>query len=136
LSLVRRAALGDTTVIRDGIVRLRPPPGLHFMRGATTLDAAEIAGILGEVVVMERALLDGTVLDGPVRAALPSWRTSDRTRISIHPRAGSSFMFQAGILRRCACFLGSCMRCPSFILEISIPRAFGSFGICGRSIPG
>lgn len=70
LSLVRRAALGDTTVTRDGIVRIRPPSGLRFIRGGTTLDAAEIAGILGEVAVTERALVDGTVLDGPVRAAL------------------------------------------------------------------
>lgn len=70
LSLVRRAALGDTTVTRDGIVRLRPPPGLHFVRASTFLDAAEIADVLGEVAITERALLDGTMLDGPVRAAL------------------------------------------------------------------
>lgn len=70
LSLIRRAALGDTTVTRDGIVRLRPPSGLRFVRGDAAIDAAEIAGILGEVAITERALLDGTVLDGPVRAAL------------------------------------------------------------------
>jgi hypothetical protein len=70
LSLARRAALGDTTVTRDGIVRLRPPPGLCFIRGSTKLDAAEIANVLGEVAVTERALLDGTILEGPVRAVL------------------------------------------------------------------
>jgi hypothetical protein len=70
LSSVRRAALGATMVTRDGIVRLRPPAGLRFLRGTTAVDATEIAGILGEVAVTERALLDGTVLDGPVRAAL------------------------------------------------------------------
>lgn len=70
LSLIRRAALGDTTVTRDGIVRLRPPSGLRFVRGRSAVAAAEVAGILGEVSVTERALLDGTLLDGPVRAAL------------------------------------------------------------------
>jgi hypothetical protein len=70
LSSVRRAALGDTTVTRDGIVRIRPPSGLRFVRGSTMLEAAEVAGVLGEVAVTERALLDGTVLDGKVRAAL------------------------------------------------------------------
>jgi hypothetical protein len=70
LSLIRRAALGDTTVTRDGIVRLRPPSGVCFVRGDVTLDATDVAGVLGEVAVTERALLDGTVLTGPVRAAL------------------------------------------------------------------
>ncbi|MFA4835524.1 MAG: Wadjet anti-phage system protein JetD domain-containing protein [Dehalococcoidia bacterium] len=70
LSSARRAALGDITVTRDGIVRLRPPSGLRFIRDGSMIDATEIAGILGEVAVTERALLDGTVLDGPVRAAL------------------------------------------------------------------
>lgn len=70
LSLARRSALGETKVTRDGIVRLRPPQGLRLIRGSTTVDATEIAGVLGEVAVNERALLDGTVIDGPVRAAL------------------------------------------------------------------
>ncbi len=71
LSLIRRAALGDTTVTHDGIVRIRPPSGLRFVRGDAAIEATEIAGILGEVAITERALLDGTVLDGgAVRAAL------------------------------------------------------------------
>lgn len=70
LSLIRRVALGDTTVTRDGIVRLRPPPGVSFVRGNAKLDATDVAAILGEVAITERALLDGTVLTGPVRAAL------------------------------------------------------------------
>ena len=60
LSLIRRAALGDVTVTRDGIVRLRPPPGLRFARGKTVVDAGEIAGVLGEVAITERAIRDGT----------------------------------------------------------------------------
>ena len=55
---------------RDGIVRLRPPSGLRFVRGDAAIEATEIAGILGEVAITERAMLDGTVLDGAVRAAL------------------------------------------------------------------
>ena len=70
LSLIRRAALGDTTVTRDGIVRLRPPSGVSFVRGDARMDATKVAGVLGEVAVTERALLDGTLLDGPVRAVL------------------------------------------------------------------
>jgi hypothetical protein len=64
LSAARRAALGDTTVTRDGIVRLRPPAGLRFVRGNAAIDAAVVAGVLGEVAVTERALLDGTVIEG------------------------------------------------------------------------
>lgn len=70
LSSSRLAALGDTKVTRDGIVRLRPPPGVRFAQGSACLNAAEIAGVLGEVAVTERALLDGTVLAGKVAAAL------------------------------------------------------------------
>jgi len=70
LSSVRRAALGETVTTRDGIVRLRPPPGLLFMRDGKELDAASIARVLGEVAITERALLDGTTLKGAVRAVL------------------------------------------------------------------
>lgn len=70
LSAARRAALGETEVTRDGIVRLRPPPGLRLTRGSACLDAVEIASVLGEVAITERALLDGTVLDGKISTAL------------------------------------------------------------------
>ncbi len=70
LSLIRRAALGDTTVTRDGIVRLRPPAGLRFARGERAIEAREVASILGEVAITERALLDGTVVEGEFRAVL------------------------------------------------------------------
>jgi hypothetical protein len=70
LSLIRRAALGDTSVTRDGIVRLRPPAGLRFSRDGKTLEATVVAGILGEVAVTERALLDGTAIEGEIAAAL------------------------------------------------------------------
>jgi hypothetical protein len=70
LSRIRRAALGDTTVTRDGIVRLRPPAGLRFARGGKAIEAREVSGILGEVAITERALLDGTVLEGEVAAVV------------------------------------------------------------------
>lgn len=70
LGPTRRAALGDTEVTRDGIVRLRPPSGLRFVRGDSALDAAATAGVLGEVAITERALLDGTTLEGDVAAVL------------------------------------------------------------------
>jgi hypothetical protein len=66
----RRAALGRTTLTRDGIVRLRPHPGLRLRQGSETLDATAVATVLGEVALNERALLDGTVLEGLPRAVL------------------------------------------------------------------
>jgi hypothetical protein len=70
LGRTRRSALGETTVTRDGIVRLRPPPGLRISRGERSLEAAAVTALLGEVAVTERALLDGTVIEGRVRAVL------------------------------------------------------------------
>jgi Wadjet protein JetD, C-terminal len=70
LSVIRRTALGDTTVTRDGIVRMRPPAGLCVVRGGMTIDATHITGVLGEVAITERALLDGTLLTGAIRAVL------------------------------------------------------------------
>jgi hypothetical protein len=70
LTVVRKAALGRTTVTGDGIVRLRPPPGLRFARGESESDATEISSVLGEVAVTQRALLDGTRIVGPVKAVL------------------------------------------------------------------
>lgn len=70
LSAFRRSALGDTTVTRDGIVRLRPPAGLRVSRGGTTIDAGHVTAVLGELAITERALLDGTVLAGEIRAVL------------------------------------------------------------------
>lgn len=70
LGPTRRAALSDTEITRDGLVRLRPPSGLRFVRGDRALDAVAVAGVLGEVAISERALLDGTTLEGDVAAVL------------------------------------------------------------------
>jgi Wadjet anti plasmid transformation system JetA-like protein len=70
LTAVRRAALGETAVTGDGIVRLRPPRALRFARGTHESDATEISSVLGEVAVTQRALLDGTRIVGEVKAVL------------------------------------------------------------------
>lgn len=57
-------------VTRDGIVRLRPSAGLRLVRHGGEHDAAELAGLLGEVVLSERALLDGTRLAGTLPRAV------------------------------------------------------------------
>ena len=66
----RREGLGDVEVTRDGVVRLRPHPGLRLVRGEVALEAADVAAVLGEVAIAERALRDGTRLEGPPPAAL------------------------------------------------------------------
>src|SRR5262245_7126348 len=67
---IRRAALGRTEVTRDGLVRLRPPANLQIVRGSATLGATDITDLLGEVCITERALLDGTLLQGNIKAVL------------------------------------------------------------------
>lgn len=66
----RRAALGKTTVVHDGLVRLRPPPGLVAHHPGGTLDLTALADILGEAPLTERAFLDGLRIEGDVRALL------------------------------------------------------------------
>jgi len=66
----RRAALGSVELTRDGVVRLRPPPGTSLVGGDVTLDAAEVARVLGEVVITDRALRDGTRVVGPFTTLL------------------------------------------------------------------
>lgn len=70
LTPTRRAALGPTELTRDGIVRLRLPPGMRLVRNAVTLDAADVTHVLGEVAITDRALRDGTRLDGRAAALL------------------------------------------------------------------
>ena len=64
LTETHRSTLEGVEIVTDGLVRLRPSPGLVVQRGACVLDAATLAGVLGEVVLTERALADGTVLAG------------------------------------------------------------------------
>lgn len=71
LSAPRRKALADLDVMHDGTLRLRPSVGLRIRRCEHELDCAIVAGVLGEVVLTERALIDGAVFTGePPRALL------------------------------------------------------------------
>lgn len=70
LTQARRSALGRTEPVHDGSIRLRPPAGLSARAGTAIVDLGEIAGVLGEVSIPERALLDGLAFEGTVRAVL------------------------------------------------------------------
>ena len=64
LSTTRREALAEVDLTRDGIVRMRPNNGLLVQRGESSIDAERLADLTGEVVVTERAFVDGTTLAG------------------------------------------------------------------------
>lgn len=64
LSLTRREALAEVDVTRDGIVRMRPNDGLLVQRGESWIDAGRLVDLTGEVVITERAFIDGTILEG------------------------------------------------------------------------
>ena len=66
----RRDRLGDREVVDDGLIRLRPPPGLHARRGDRVLPLDDVVALLDEVAVTDRALRDGLVLAGPLDAIL------------------------------------------------------------------
>lgn len=63
-------ALGPVEVTRDGLVRLRPNRGLVVERGNLRWEAWELAEILGEVAITERAFKDGTRLGGTLPVAV------------------------------------------------------------------
>ena len=66
----RRLALGAAEPTHDGAVRLRPPAGLTLRTQNGALDISEVARVLGEVPIPERAFLDGLTLEGRLRAVL------------------------------------------------------------------
>lgn len=70
LTAARRGALGGTDPTHDGSIRLRPPAGLSARTAAGAVDLGDIAAVLGEVSIPERALLDGLVFEGRIRAVL------------------------------------------------------------------
>lgn len=70
LSATRRKALADLDMMHDGTLRLRTLRGLRIRRGDQELDCAMVAGVLGEVVLTERALADGAALTGQRPQAL------------------------------------------------------------------
>ncbi|AWV89343.1 Wadjet anti-phage system protein JetD domain-containing protein [Bradymonas sediminis] len=70
LSEEQREAIDEVEVTRDGLVRIRPNAGLSVIRNTAELDANALAECLGELVLTERALLDGTQLRGVLPKAL------------------------------------------------------------------
>lgn len=70
LTLARQVALGTVQLLHDGLLRLRPPPGLIAHTPAGTLDLSGVAAILGEVGIAERAFRDGLCFQGAIRAVL------------------------------------------------------------------
>lgn len=70
LTETRRGVLGGTDISHDGSLRLRPPAGLSARTTSGTVDLSGIAAVLGEVAIPERALLDGLVFEGAIRAVL------------------------------------------------------------------
>lgn len=66
----RQGALADTEMTHDGLVRLRPPKGLWARTSQGPLDLWDIARVLGEVAIPERAFLDGLMLEGSFCAVL------------------------------------------------------------------
>jgi len=70
LSALRLEALADLNVTHDGTLRLRTPPGMRLRHGDQELDCVPISDVLGEVVLTERALADGTVLTGRLPQAI------------------------------------------------------------------
>jgi hypothetical protein len=70
LSGTLQGALGKVAITHDGMIRMRPSPGLRIQKGDTELDAGEIARYLGEVGLTERALRDGTRFSGRLPDAL------------------------------------------------------------------
>ncbi|MBA2660756.1 MAG: hypothetical protein H0U74_00550 [Bradymonadaceae bacterium] len=70
LTPAHRETLGSLELTYDGLVRLRPHPGMELRRAELTLDAHQVATLTGELTITERALADGTRLCGPSPRAL------------------------------------------------------------------
>ena len=66
----RRAPLDRVEMTRDGAIRLRPPDGITLQTTHGSLNISEVARILGEASIPERAFLDGLSFRGAIRAAL------------------------------------------------------------------
>jgi len=70
LTARRLDALGNIETRHDGSVRLRPPRGLLARTRRGVVDLAALTEVLGEVSIPERALHDGLMLEGSIRAVL------------------------------------------------------------------
>lgn len=70
LGAAARSRIDSSTLTTDYVIRLRGCGGLCLQRDGSTYDAAELERVQGELVLSERALLDGTTLVGRPRAVL------------------------------------------------------------------
>jgi len=70
LTQTRRGALGATDTAHDGTLRVRPPAGLSVRAARGVVNLSEIASVLGEVSIPERAFRDGLAFEGLIRAVL------------------------------------------------------------------
>lgn len=66
----RRVALDRVETTHDGAIRLRPPKGINLETSHGSLNISEVAKVLGEASIPERAFLDGLSFQGTVRAVL------------------------------------------------------------------
>ena len=83
LTPARLDVLGGLEVVDDGLVRVRPPPGLVARRARQALALDEVEAVLDEVGISDRSLRDGLVLEGAVDAVLlvenlGAWRDMPR----------------------------------------------------------
>lgn len=70
LGAAARSRIASSTVTTDYVIRLRGCGGLCLHRDGAKYDAAELERVQGELILSERALLDGTTLVGQPRAVL------------------------------------------------------------------
>ena len=70
LTATRRAVLGSTEVVADGLVRLRPPAAMRARHGQRLFNLDDIIDVFGDVAISDRALRSGTRLEGEIKAIL------------------------------------------------------------------
>lgn len=70
LNTQQRKAFKDIALTRDGLVRVRPNPGLKIVKNQAEWDASELASGLGELIFTERALRGGLQISGELPRAL------------------------------------------------------------------
>jgi hypothetical protein len=62
--------LGESEVVRDGVVLVRPHDGMELVKGGVRRSAMELAAVQGVVALTSRALMDGLQVGGTPAAAV------------------------------------------------------------------
>lgn len=65
-----KVVLDDVDVTDDGLVRMRPSAALSLVRDGEEHSAADLVELLGELVITDRALRDGTRIGGQLPRAV------------------------------------------------------------------